>query len=697
MRSRYSVLRIACCVLIILSIIHSAAAQQQPIGRLIPIGGGYSEVYAGFAQEAVANAKNNQVKILVLPIAYATNPQLITDAERADNLKAVEERRVEIEEACKQAAPATVTCTVTLAPIFTRSDAVNPDSLNNFTDDLSAIFMLDGDQSIGMEAITGTPIEAALKKAYDSGVIVAGTGAGGSLQSAAMLVGYNQEFAAGNALNFRAANVWNTASKHGLSFSIKNAILDQYFYQRNHLGLLLNAIALPDVPHIGVGIDAATGVNVYDGARLQDVFGLYTVTILDAETYHAADAVQYRGPTYTLSLRNVLVHTLAPGNFSYDLSTGVVAFQSKIQTPKPKLDRSFEALTLPKTAGPLILAGDLSESLDGNPILARFAELAGGSKAQILIVATGYPTDSSAQIAAEKYATALGVPSQTIVVPVKDTTEPLVMPDDFTAILLIARDQSKAKVQSLAPIKAAWLSGKPLLADNAGAAIAGKFYSGHGPTPKEADGAELATQKSFVQGTTTISNGLNLLDVMIEPQVLNDNRWGRLFSLAYNHPDRIAFGLTHNTAVEITHDGAQAIGDNVLFALDLRTAKLATGTNDAFVIANGLLDVFAGGDEVKPSLADVKAQPTRVPTPEPPTSTPTPTTTPTRTPEPTLTPTPTFAPLPTSTPTPGPTAAPAPLPPSGPSGPIVPIAIGLSGLILLIVLLAARRPRGNAK
>jgi hypothetical protein len=27
----------------------------------------------------------------------------------------------------------------------------------------------------------------------------------------------------------------------------------------------------------------------------------------------------------------------------------------------------------------------------------------------------------------------------------------------------------------------------------------------------------------------------------------------------------------------------------------------------------------------------------------------------------------------------------------------VPIAIGLSGLILLIVLLAARRPRGNAK
>ena len=326
----------------------------------------------------------------------------------------------------------------------------------------------------------------------------------------------------------------------------------------------------------------------------------------------------------------------------------------------------------------------------------HYTSLAGGSQAKIQIIAAGYPSTDSAQAAAEAYAQALGVPTQTFVVTARG--EPLTIPDDVTGLLLIAEDQSKVNVGLLEPIKAAWLNGRPLLADNGGAAITGKVFSAHGPTPRDADGAEFAVEKSFLQGTTTITTGLNLLDLTVEPQLLNDNRWGRLFSLAYNQPDRLAVGLTQNSALEITRSGARAIGDNALVTLDLRNAALDLGTNDGFVIANGLLDVFAPAELVNPVNADVKAAPTRAPTPVLPTLTPTPTPTPT----PTLTPTPippTLTPTPTSTATPTstPTATPTPIPDSislaiEEGSPIVPIAL-IAGIIFFAVVLFAGRRR----
>jgi cyanophycinase len=691
------------CVVIFLIVIspllsgYSAFAQPQPIEHLIPIGGGYSDVYAGFAQAAVTNAQNNQVKILVLPFASASNPITIAEAERAELLKAAEERRFQIEEACKRAASPPVTCQAILAPIFTRSDAEQPDALKFFTDDLAALFILDGDQTIGMQVITGTPIEEALTKSYESGVIMAGTGAGGGLQSAAMLMGYQPDFAADNALQFGASEIWNTPEQHGLLFSIKNALLAPHFFQQNRLGQLLNAITLPDVPHVGMGVDAYTGVNVYDETRLQDVFGLYTVTLLDAETYHAADAVQYAAPDNLLRLRNVLVHMLSPGKFSYDLNKRVMSWGNKAQAPKTKVTRDFKALTLPRKAGPLILSGDLSESLDDNAILKRFVKLSGGEQAKIMIIAAGFPSQSSAQVTAEKYAAALGVPSQTAVVPSQD--EALTIPADVTGLLLIANDQSKVVVSLLEAVKAAWSKGLPLLADNGGAAVVGQSFSAHGPTPQDVDEAEFATQKSFLQGTTSILKGLGLLDIAVEPQLLNDNRWGRLFSLAYQEPGTVAFGLTQNTALEITQEGARTIGNNAIFALDLRNAALNLGANDGFVIANGLLDVFVPGDTVKPVAADVEIIATRVPTPVLPTNTPTstPAATPTLAPTsaaPTITPAPTRIPTSTPTATAVPEVTATPIEPSATGGgtlPILPIAIVAGLIFFAIVLMAGRR------
>ena len=240
------VVRIAYSVLLILALIAPVAAQQEPpIAHLIPIGGGYSDVYAGFAQAAVANARNNQVKILVLPIATTPQADTLTDAERATLLKDARERRFQIEEACKRAAPQNVTCAATLALIFTRREAQDPAAVKYFTDDLSAIFLLDGDPASAMQVIADTPIEQALITAHAAGIIMAGTGASSDLLALTRLTGYPPNFSADNALNFGAVEVRTTPPQHGLPFAIKNSLLASHFFQQNRVGQLLNALALP--------------------------------------------------------------------------------------------------------------------------------------------------------------------------------------------------------------------------------------------------------------------------------------------------------------------------------------------------------------------------------------------------------------------------------------------------------------------
>ncbi len=666
----------------------NVSAQRQQPKLLIPIGGGYSDTYAGFSETVVARAANNLVKILVLPIAYATNPETITQAELSENMLAAEKRRYEIEEACKRAAPRELECIATLAPIFVHSDAENPEMLQFFPLDLTAVFILGGDQTIAMQVISGTPIEVALAEAYERGAIIAGTSAGCGLQSANMLGGYSLNFNAGNSLEFGAPDIWNTPEKHGLLFGIQHAILDQHFYQRSRFGRLLNAITLPDVPHIGVGVDAYTGVLAPDGERLENVFGRYTVTILDAETYHAANNVQYRGIRNLLSIRNILVHLLSPGDASYDLKTR----QHSLAAAPMRIERTFEGLILPDGAGPLILAGNLSKSLDHNLIITHFVNLSGGENANILIIAAGYPTDGSAQRAADNYKAALPIHAQTLVIS-KDTGQPPNLPQGITGIIFIGNDQSRIRIESLPPIKDAWLSGVSLLADDAAAAVTGAHFSAHAPTPDDAEGEETATQKSFIQGNTTILPGLGLLDLSIEPQVIGDNRWGRLFSLAYNQPDLLAIGLADDTALAITASSATVLGDNVVFFLDLRYATLDLGSNQGFVIANGLIDVFAPDDLVAAQPADVESAPIHAPTPALPTptiipSTSTPTPTVTSSPSPTLPTTEEPSIEVTTTKTPRSTSTPPVIPPSAnPHSANIMIAISL--LLAVIVFLGA--------
>ena len=662
---------------------------QLPI--LMPMGGNYSEIYAGFSETVAARAKENKVQILVLPIAYASNPETITEVERENYLVASEERRSQIEEACKRAALPGIICLATLAPIFVRSDAVQAQVTDYFPKNLTAVFILGGDQTIARQVIADTLLEEELTEAYQNGTIIAGTSAGGAVQSKTMLGGYNPNYSASNSLDFGAVDIWNTPSRQGLPFGIQRAILDQHFFQRGRMGRLLNAITLPGVPHIGIGIDASTGAHIVDGVRVENVFGLYTVAILDAETYHAANAIQYHGKTNTISLRNVLVHLLSAGDSAYDLTTR----QHALGAPEPVLERDFQCLKLPTGAGSLILGGKLEDDLGDAPVLTQFVNLAGGEKANILIIAAGYPSEQAAESSAQKYRKALGIPAQLLVIP-QDTSEqpapPEDLPENITGIILVGQDQSKIQIESLPDIKQAWLSGIPLLADNAAAAVIGMFYSAHGPTPSDGVEAELSTQQSFIAEKTTLLPGLGLLECTFEPQIVNDNRWGRLFSLAYKHPELLAFGINEKAALFVTENGARVSGENIIAALDMRSAKLSLGINQGFVIANGMIDIFAPEDMVYPQRADVNAAPIHAATPILPTLTPIPPTPtiPTRTAtlEPSATPTikPPKTPKPTPTKTPRPTPTPPTIPPPT-SAEQTNTMIAIAAISVIIILL----------
>jgi cyanophycinase len=604
------------------TILSPAHAQTAP-GLLLPIGGGYTDTYNAVGRYAVANARGETVHILVLASPYATNAEHITPAEFQQNMKDAAERRLQLEGACQRSLPAdsSLTCKVELLPIFTQEDANRPENLTYFTDDVAMIYILGGDQETGMGAILGTPVETRINQLHAQGTILAGTSAGAAMLSRVMLLGLETNYGAESGLFAGSMRLWNSDTQHGFEFGVQNAVIDQHFMQRARMGRLLSVITRPDLPHLGVGVDAYTGVVIKD-ETLRDVFGLYTVTILDAQTYHAADSVRYvtfdekRPPL--ISVRNVLLHLISPGDFSYDLKTRAFSFGA----PAPQtLQRTLD-LSVPPGAGALFLSGDLSETLKTSPILDRFVQISGGKNAVIVVMSEGGASTAANERFAKKYADALAARgAQTFIwTPDQNGIYHSTLPAHTTAILFAGKDASKMRPPAF--LKEAWLEGKPILADNAAAPLFGAFYSAHGPTPADSEQEEIAVQRSFWQGRTVIQPGLGWVNVTLEPQLTADLRFGRLFSLAYNHPELPAIGLNQNTALEITAEGTRVLGENGIFILDTRHAQRTLGTNEGFVIANAMLDVFAPGETLQFEPADVNAvyqpQPTPLlPSPEP--------------------------------------------------------------------------------
>ncbi|MBC7870776.1 MAG: Type 1 glutamine amidotransferase-like domain-containing protein, partial [Chitinophagaceae bacterium] len=182
----------ACAALLLATSAGIMLAQEEE-GVFIPIGAGYGDTYEGVIEHIMAASKDDNINILVLASAYSTNSDEITEEERTQNTADAEERRLEIEDACTALAEGK-TCVVTLAPIYTRVDALTPEAFALFSDDLDAIYILGGDQAIAMEILVGTPVEQAMTRIHASGTIITGTSAGNAVQSRTMIGGYVGDF-----------------------------------------------------------------------------------------------------------------------------------------------------------------------------------------------------------------------------------------------------------------------------------------------------------------------------------------------------------------------------------------------------------------------------------------------------------------------------------------------------------------------
>jgi cyanophycinase len=521
------------------------------------MGGGYDEVLPGVAQLLHEQVGSAEIKVTVVPASYSTNPYAISASERARNLQDAERRRAAIESRLQATAPAGAQFCVALAPVCVRGDAEAKINLRYFGRDVAAVFLLGGDQAVAMCVLRGTPVEGALQDLYGRGGVIAGTSAGAGMQSRAMLAGYSAAHNMHNSLHAGAAAVWNRRESRGLAFGARGAIFDQHFFQRGRMGRLLEAILRPGAPAVGVGIDAYTGLRVQgsgllDKGQLDSVFGLYSVAVLDAKSYGAAAAASYGGPHATLSVRNVLVHLLAPGPYNYDLQ----ARQHSLAPRPPMAARRFTGPALPQTAGPLFLCGGLRS--EGH-------RAADGTWQKFL--ALGAQREGAAVI-------------------------PKAEGDVDPAQLTAACD--------------AWRGGAPLWLEGAAAAMAGAYYCAGRAAQTSCDpedlpaqeAAEIAAKRALLQGYVRLETGLGLLGVNIEPHMVEDGGWNRLFTLAYEHRDREALAVGANTTLLVSHNGAEVLGEESVVALDLRRATLDLGLNGAFVVANGLLDVYAPGEQL---------------------------------------------------------------------------------------------------
>jgi cyanophycinase-like exopeptidase len=692
---RVTILLVLFCSLLLVR--GSASAQIWEIEPLLmPNGSGYSEILPDFSLEASKHHHSGYVNILLFPVTLASNAETITEQERRQLVISAENLSQELEAICQQVALSFMTCQVEVVPIFTRQDALNNQNLKYFDNDLSAIFIPDGNPDIAMQIIGGTLIEGALVRAYQQNVVIGGTGGGGSLLSAVMLKGFNPGFGPSSALHFNAVSVWGNAEQHGFLFGIQDAILDTYFFQDGNIARLLNAISTPGTPHIGVGVDSGSGASTPLGNHIESVYGRTGVMVLDSATYHSYDSVRYLGCgdtgtailpcTPILSLRNVLVHMLAPGDFQYDFASK----EHSLEAPPPQIERTFSSIQLPRGAGTLILSGGIGPVPDTNLVLKRFVEVSGGAEGDFLIVTAGYPTEVEAQAVSQRLAAAMGVFADSLNItkdnPVAD------LAGTYDGILVTSNDPSQISPELLSPIIDQWKQGTTLLLDDAAATLAGEKYASKSPPPGGQAYQDISASRSFLLGNVTIANGLRLLPVQIETQLMDSNRWGRFFSLAYNAPKLMVLGLSLDSGIEVNAEKALVLGDNALITLDFGEANLAQGENQAFVFANGLIDVFAPGETITAQTASTELSPVEMPTPVLITATSTPYPTATSTPTLTSTPTPTRTHRPTRTPRPTATPLTQP-PPSNPNMNQWMIAFGMMIIIVIIFGLLLNRRR----
>jgi len=601
------------CVVLFLSAGFSFQSMQADAGTLhtyIPTGSDYrADTLQRFAQAAVQHDTNGVVEILVIPITFATDPFNISNGERQQNLTLADTRRGQVENACNAVKRSGQTCHVVLAPVLVRADAYLQSNLDLFVPELDGMYVLGGDQTIAMQVVANTPFEERMAGAFNAGAVISGNSAGAAVESLNMIGGYTGNNGPENGFQQGSVDLWlpegpNDVTR-GLSFGITNAIFEQHTFQRGRIARLINTSFTTGL--LGLGADAGTAMAVVNEATLTDVVGETAAIVIDLQTYNATG--RFAGPTNSLAIHGLTTHLIPPGGFGYDITKRRPLVDGH-SLPAPTITgRSFNALHLPSGSGPLILAGDLRSDLSGS-VTQRFVALSGGQSARLVVLTFGYAKNTDAQADAKVFASALQSqvtnPVQWFVVDSKMNQAAVQSAiANASGILVTAPDQSlvlsafASTPNITSAIKNVWAGGKVLLADNAAAAALGQATSVDA-TPSSSS-LEDDSQGDFLFSGVSIQPGLNWIPgVAVEPRMVMDRHWGRVYNHLYRNHALLGLGVDVNTAIEFTTTGTKVWGKNTVVVFDGRYASYGLGTNNALSERYVILDTYVEGDAIVP-------------------------------------------------------------------------------------------------
>ena len=189
----------------------------------------------------------------------------------------------------------------------TREDASKPEFLAAIAA-AKVIFFTGGDQSKITAAILGTPAEAAIRKVYDDGGVLAGSSAGLACMSRVMLTGEG---------DFTVLRGGNVEVKEGLGY-VTEAILDQHFVARQRQNRLISVVLEhPELP--GIGVDEKTAIWIRPD-RTFEVLGEGWVMIFDARKA----AVRKSGEDKPKLAADEIVTRILVSGDRFDLKSGTL-------------------------------------------------------------------------------------------------------------------------------------------------------------------------------------------------------------------------------------------------------------------------------------------------------------------------------------------------------------------------------------
>jgi cyanophycinase len=119
-------------------------------------------------------------------------------------------------------------------------------------------------------------------------------------------------------------------------------------------------------------------------------------------------------------------------------------------------------------------------------------------------------------------------------------------------------------------------------------------------TPTAA-GLEDDSSGDFLFSGVTIQPGLNWIPgIAIEPRMVMDRHWGRVYNHLHRNHGLLGLGVDVNTAIEFTATGAKVWGKNTVVVFDGRYGTYALGTNGALSERYILLDTYVEGEAITP-------------------------------------------------------------------------------------------------